>query len=95
MNARFIGKNAPIDNVELRPPDVPSDDPEQMIRAIDLELQTRVARKAKRRTNPFYGLVGIVLMIAAVLIALQILISHMRTLSGSLNESRNSELSRH
>ena len=95
MNSRSIGKNAPIDNVELRPPNVLSDDPEQMIRSIDLELQNRVACRAKRRTNRFYGLVGIVLTIAAVLIALQIFILHMRTLSARLNESRNSEVSRH
>ena len=97
MNSKFIGDGAPIKNVELRSPDVPCNDPEQMIRAIDLELQSYAACRGKRiprRTHRSYGIVGIILMITAALIALQVLISHMHTLSGRLNESENYQAAR-
>ncbi len=83
----------------MRSPVVHCDDPEKMMQPLELELQNRAFDRGMQNTRMtirLCGLAGIVLMIAAAFIALQLLASRMRTLSvpGRTNEFRNSEVDR-
>ena len=78
----------------MKSPNVRSDDPERLIRAIEFELQERIkVRKKPGGRFPFrlYGLGLTLLMIVAMLFALQFFASRLRALSEQKGEFRSSE----